>query len=57
MTEENRRQAKKVRQALEELLDRLAKAVFDSLGRSKQGGHPRGRRPARPPGGRAKSSE
>jgi hypothetical protein len=38
MTEENRRQVERVRDALGEFLDRLSKEVIDNLARSKQVG-------------------
>ena len=56
MTEENRRRAENVRHALGEFLDRLAKAVADGLGRSKQVGQ-RARPPARKPADVPKTSK
>jgi hypothetical protein len=57
MTEENGRRAEEVRHALGEFLDRLSKAIIDSLARSKQVGPSPRRPPSRPPEGRTKSSE
>jgi hypothetical protein len=57
MTEENGRRAEEVRHALGEFLDRLSKAVVDSLARSKRVGPSPRRPPARPRKGRTKSSE
>ena len=57
MTEENGRQAEEVRHALGEFLDRVSKAVIDSLARSKRVGPSPHHPSARPPEGRTKSSE
>jgi len=57
MIEENHAEAEKVRQALGEFLDRLAKAVADSLARTKQVGHSKRRRSAKRLEDGTKSSE
>jgi hypothetical protein len=57
MTEENHCQVERVRQALEELLERLAKAVIDNLAQTKRVSCPTRRGSAKRPKGRPKSSE
>ena len=56
MTEENRPEGEKARQALGEFLDRLAKAVAEGLARTKSDDRP-GRLPGRPRDGGTKSKE